>query len=57
MSLKIPQLKEAFDQIISGEPSILIEAMLTHADMNIRRQSAAYLADGENKQSNDSSLD
>lgn len=45
MSLKIPQLKEALQEnIISGEPSILIEAMLTHADMNIRRQSAAYLA-------------
>lgn len=45
MSLKIPQLKEVLqEKIISGEPSILIEAMLTHADMNIRRQSAAYLA-------------
>ena len=45
MSLKIPQLKEALqDTILSGEPSILIEAMLTHADMTIRRQSAAYLA-------------
>ena len=45
MSLKIPQLKEVLqDNILSGDPSILIEAMLTHADMNIRRQSAAYLA-------------
>ncbi|MAA80214.1 MAG: hypothetical protein CL916_13250 [Deltaproteobacteria bacterium] len=45
MSLKIPNLKEALQEnIISGDPRILIEAMLTHADMNIRRQSAAYLA-------------
>ena len=45
MSLTIPQLKEVLQEnIISGEPGILVEAMLTHADMNIRRQSAAYLA-------------
>lgn len=45
MSLDIPQLKDLLqEKIISGKPGILIEAMLTHADVKIRRESAGYLA-------------
>jgi HEAT repeat protein len=43
--LKIPKLQKSLQpKILEGEPSLLIAAMLTHADMNIRRQSASYLA-------------
>ena len=43
--IKIPELKTALaPKILESDPTILIKAMLTHADMNIRRQSAAYLA-------------
>ena len=45
LTMEIPQLKSSLQKnILSGEPTILIEAMLTHADMKIRRESAAYLA-------------
>ena len=45
LSLKVPQLQASLQsKILEGEPKILIEAMLTHADMKIRRQSASYLA-------------
>ena len=43
--IKIPELKNALaPKILESDPSILIRAMLTHANMEIRRQSASYLA-------------
>ena len=42
---KMPTLQETFAPLIlKSEPKLLIDVMLTHADMTLRRQSAGYLA-------------